>query len=233
MIEAWDVGPPRSSARARTRRGSRRAASTGESSSATRIEPRGSSAGPGPLPVGQVRGDLARDVGDVGLALPHGRRVRGGEALPELARHLGQGPFRVDPLAADALDDRAEVGLVERDQAVRLEDRGQLRAHVALGLARVPREVLGGARRPPGAGAAPPSRTPRGRRRGETPGGRPNRMMTARPTAIPGETERPWSMAASGSAITGPFTLPRRSCGRSGPRPRRRRPSRPRPTRPG
>ena len=48
MIEAWDVGPPRSSASARTRRGSRRAASTGESSSATRIES-----------AGQLRRDLA------------------------------------------------------------------------------------------------------------------------------------------------------------------------------
>ena len=50
MIEACEVGPPRSSARARTRRGSRRAASTGDSSSATRIDPRGSSPGPGRRP---------------------------------------------------------------------------------------------------------------------------------------------------------------------------------------
>ncbi len=43
MIVACDVGPPRSRAIARTRRGSSRAASAGESSSATRIEPRGNS----------------------------------------------------------------------------------------------------------------------------------------------------------------------------------------------
>ena len=43
MMLACEVGPPRSRAIARTRRGSRRAASAGESSSATRMEPRGSS----------------------------------------------------------------------------------------------------------------------------------------------------------------------------------------------
>ena len=71
MIDAWDVGPPRSSASARTRRGSSREASTGESSSATRIEPRGSSRGARPLPAGEVRRDLARHVRDVRLALAH------------------------------------------------------------------------------------------------------------------------------------------------------------------
>ncbi len=95
------------------------------------------------LPVGEVGRDLARDVRDVRLAFPQRRGVGGREARPELPRHFGQRPLGVDPVAPDALDDAAEIGLVERDQAVRLEDRGELRAHVALGLTGVAHELLG------------------------------------------------------------------------------------------
>ena len=146
MIDAWDVGPPRSSASARTRRGSRREASTGESSSATRIEPRGRSRGPGRSPSERCGRDLARHVRDVRLALAQRRRVGRREAGPEFARDLGQRPLGVDPVAPDALDDAAQVRLVERDQAVRLQDRGELGAHVALGLTGVSRELFGGPR---------------------------------------------------------------------------------------
>jgi hypothetical protein len=93
-----------------------------------------------------VGSDLARHVRDVRLAFAQRRRVGRRQARPELARDLRQRPLGVDPVAPDALDDAAQIRLVERDQAVRLEDGGELRAHVALGLAGVARELLGGPR---------------------------------------------------------------------------------------
>ena len=105
MIEACEVGPPRSSARPRTRRGSRRAASTGESSSATRIEPRGTSDGRGRSPPARCAPISPRDVGEVGLALAHGGGVGGGE--PSLRA-------RARPRPAPTRRSRAPCGCARR-----------------------------------------------------------------------------------------------------------------------
>ena len=100
----------------------------------------------GSFSAGKLPRDLAGHVGDVGFALPHCGGVGGGQPLSELARHLGQRPLGVDPLPADALDDRAEVRLVGGDQAVRFEDGRELGAHVSLGLPGVPGQLLARAR---------------------------------------------------------------------------------------
>ena len=78
-----------------------------------------------------MAGDLARDVLDVGGALPHGVGVGGLEALTELPRDLRESPFRVDVVALDPVEDGLQVRLVRRDQAVRLENGRELRADVA------------------------------------------------------------------------------------------------------
>ena len=108
------------------------------------------------VPARQVRADLPRDVGQVGLALAHGGGVGGGEPPAQLARDLGQRPLGVHALLADAFDDGPEERLVLGDQAMGLEDGAELLAHVALGLAGVPGEILGGLPRRPAQSALLP-----------------------------------------------------------------------------
>jgi hypothetical protein len=80
-----------------------------------------------------VRGPLAHHVG-----------VRSLETGAELSRHLGEGPLDVDAVPSHPIENRLEIRLVRRDEAVRLDDRRELLSDVAGRLARVPAELFRG-----------------------------------------------------------------------------------------
>jgi hypothetical protein len=87
--------------------------------------------------------DLPRHVGDVRGTLPHRLGVGGLELAAHLPGDRRQRPLGVDPLPPHSLEDRGEQRLVGGDQAVRLENRRELRSHGAARLPRVPEEILG------------------------------------------------------------------------------------------
>ena len=216
----------------------------GESSSATRIEPRGSSRGATPSLAGEVAARSPRATSSMSaarsrIALESARR----EPLAELRGGVGERPLDVDALAPDALDDRGR-GRSRRARSGACASRIAASSDPDLRRRRR-REWL---RR---LSARPARRAPetpllavelRGRRAS---GERRHAVEAHDDRASDGDAGRDrrgpeaWCMrivivnwngaSQSPSPITIPLTLPRRSCARPGPRRRRARPPRPRP----
>ena len=85
MMLAWEVGPPLSRAIARTRRGSSRAVSAGERSSATRMDPRGRSRWSGGWPPESCRA-ISRATSVMSADLSRMAEVAEVSSLPAISR---------------------------------------------------------------------------------------------------------------------------------------------------